>query len=50
MIWARDFVPDEGMEISECFVYCGIFILNNWDKRTGQIAKGDFFEVPLHIS
>ena len=34
------------MEIPEYFVYCGIFIRKSWDKRSGQIAKGEFLEVP----
>ena len=46
MIWARDFVPNSVMEIPECFVYCGIFMTQSWDKTSGQIAKGEFFENP----
>ena len=34
------------MEIPEYFVYCGIFITQSWSKRSAQIAKGEFFEVP----
>ena len=50
MIWARDFVPDEGMEIPEYFVYFGIFIPHSWSKGSGQIAKGEFLEVPVYKS
>jgi len=32
------------MEISEYFVYFGIFIVHSRDKRFGQIAKGVFYE------
>ena len=47
MIWAEDFPSDKVMEISEYFVYCGIFIMHRWKKRFAQSAKGEFFEVPL---
>ena len=45
MIWSKDFVPDRVMEIPEYFVYCGIFIMRSWGKRSVQIAKGRFLEV-----
>ena len=32
------------MEISEYFVYFGIFIMHSRDERFDQIAKGVFFE------
>ena len=35
------------MEISEYYVYCGIFILPGREKRAVQIAKGVFSGVPL---
>ena len=38
---AEDFVSNQVMEISEYFVYCGIFITKSWDKRIAQNAKGD---------
>ncbi len=44
MIWARDFVLNQVMKISEYFVYCGIFIMQSWDKRSIQIAKEEFLE------
>ena len=47
MIWARDFIPNQIMEIPEYLVYFGIFIMQSWDKRSGQIAKGWFFEVAI---
>ena len=28
-------------------MYWGLFEMNCWDKRSGQIAKGEFLEVPL---
>ena len=46
MIWARDFVSDQVMEIPEYLVYFGISMMQSWDKRSGQIAKGEFLEVP----
>ena len=46
MIWTRDFDPNSVMEIPEYFVYCGIFITQSWSKRSVQIAKGEFLEVP----
>jgi len=46
MIWTRDFAPNQDMEIPEYFVYCGIFMAQSWGKRSGQIAKGEFLEVP----
>ena len=48
-IWAEDFIPDKVMEIPEYFVYCGIFITHSWDKRFGQIPKGEFLEVPYNL-
>ena len=50
MIWARDCDPNEVMEIPEYFVYCGIFIMHSWGKRSGQITKGAFSEVPLILA
>ena len=34
------------MEIPEYFVYFKFSELKSWDKRSGQIAKGEFLEVP----
>ena len=45
MFRARDFDTNEGMEISEYFVYFGIFIPLSWGKRSARNAKGEFFEV-----
>ena len=36
------------MEIPEYFVYCEIFITQSWSKRSVQIAKGEFIEVPIN--
>ena len=47
---AEDFVSDKVMEIPEYFVYCGIFIMHSRVKRYGQIAKGEFFEVPIILA
>ena len=38
------------MEIPEYFVYCGIFIMRSWGKRSVQIAKGQFLEVAKNKS
>ena len=38
------------MEIPEYFVYCGIFITQSWSKRSVQIAKGEFLEVPCCLA
>jgi len=46
MIWAKDVVADKVIEISEYFVYFGIFITHRWNNRIGQIAKEEFLEVP----
>ena len=46
MIWAWDFVSNQVMEIPEYFVYFGIFMMHSWSNRSGQIAKGEFLEVP----
>jgi hypothetical protein len=45
MIWARDFVSNQVMEIPEYLVYFGIFMMQSWSKRSGKIAKGEFLEV-----
>ena len=37
------------MEISEYFVYFGIFITQSWSKRPVQIAKAEFSEVQIKI-
>ena len=37
------------MEISEYFVYFGIFITQSWSKRPVQIAKAGFSEVQIKI-
>ena len=44
-IWARDFVPNERMEIPEYFVYFGIEIRHSWGKRSVQIPKGEVLEL-----
>ena len=31
-------------------MYCGIFAVQSWSKRSGQIAKGAFLEVPCKLS
>ena len=49
MIWTRDFDPNSVMEIPEYFVYCGIFITQSWSKRSVQIAKREFLEVPNNL-
>ena len=46
MIWARDFASRKVSESPEHFVYCGLFEMNYWSKRSGQITKGEFLEVP----
>ena len=33
------------MEKPEYFVYFGFFIVHDWVKRCGQIAKGEFIGV-----
>ena len=50
MIWTKDFGADKVMEIPEYFVYCGIFIMHSRVKRYGQIAKVEFFEVPIILA
>ena len=46
MIWARDLGPTKVSKSSEYFVYWGLFEMNCWGKRSDQIAKGEFLEVP----
>ena len=47
MIWARDLGTTKVSKSSEYFVYWGLFEMNCWDKRSDQIAKGEFLEVPI---
>ncbi len=30
-------------------MYCGLFEMNCWSKRSAQIAKGEFLEVPINL-
>jgi hypothetical protein len=46
MVWVRDFVPNQALGTPEYFVYCGVFKVRSWDKRSSQTAKGGFSEVP----
>ena len=46
MIWARDLDTTKVSKSSEYFVYWGLFEMNCWGKRSDQIAKGEFLEVP----
>ena len=50
MIWARDLGPTKVSKSSEYFVYWGLFEMNCWGKRSDQIAKGEFLEVPWDLS
>ena len=49
MIWARDFGSTKASESPEYFVYCELFEMNCWSKRSAQIAKGEFLEVPVNL-
>ena len=49
MIWARDLGPTKVSKSSEYFVYWGLFEMNCWGKRSDQIAKGEFLEVPCKL-
>ena len=46
MIWVRDFGSTKVSESPEYFVYCELFEMNCWSKRSTLIAKGEFLEVP----
>ena len=46
MIWARDLDTTKVSKSSEYFVYWGLFEMNCWGKRSDQIAKGEFLEMP----
>ena len=39
MTWPRDFGTDRDLEISEYFVYCGLFKAKSRGERSGQGAK-----------
>ena len=47
MSWTREFAPNKVLKMPEYFVYCGVFKTQSWDKRSAQIAKGEFLEVPF---
>ena len=49
VVWPRDFVSNEVMEISEYFVYFGIFITHSWDKNSVQSPKREFSEPPYEL-
>ena len=50
MIWVRDFGSTKVSESPEYFVYCELFEMNCWSKRSTLIAKGEFLEVPNNLS
>jgi len=37
------------LKTPEYFVYCGVFKRKSWGKRSTQIAKGEFLEVPSFL-
>ena len=45
MDWVRDLLPSKVTEISEYFVYFGIFETHNWERRSSQDAKRLFLTV-----
>ena len=49
MIWVRDFGSTKVSESPEYFVYCELFEMNCWSKRSTLIAKGEFLEVPYNL-
>jgi len=48
MIRARYFDQNQVLGHWEYFVYCECFKTKSWGKRSVQIAKGEFLEVPLY--
>jgi len=44
----KRFFSGKAMEMSEYFMYCGIFIVHYWDERFVKIAKEDFLRRPAN--
>ena len=49
MDWVRDLLPSKVTEISEYFVYFGIFGTHNREQRSSQDAKREFLAGPNQL-